>query len=389
MSKLTLFAVANGSNVDRDNGILRGASIISKGPAKGHTVLGKQLMVDDKTLDQVNSEAQTFADGIPVNFDHGTGISDLVGSIRNVSRDGDKVRGDIHLLKSHDFFDSIMEMAETMPSNFGLSISFQNEPEPVYGTDLPTDEDEDGNGQMDVGPSGTVIGEDDVPDDRVTGNDIVAYAARIVPGQLYGADLVKNPATNMALFSAQGIEIETIMSEPAIIEEAKKVEETIVGEIKHIAEEISEAVVGKKQDSGVPATDPVTPEPAVAPVTPAPVENLSAIQADEVVTKLSAINTQFESTRIELAAARSEITDLSAKIAAKDAELSHLRIVHLAAKRALGLAPAEIVPEIEQADVPSLFEQYEALPKGSAERIKFFEANRDRLFEAVNGKSRK
>ena len=118
-------------------------------------------------------------------------------------------------------------------------------------------------------------------------------------------------------------------------------------------------------------------------------ENLAAIQADEVVTKLSAINTQFESTRLKLDAARNEITDLSAKIAAKDAELSHLRIVHLAAKRALGLAPAEIVPELEEASVPSLFEQYEALPKGSAERIKFFEANRDRLFEAVNGKSRK
>jgi len=370
MSKLVLFAAASGSNVDRDNGVLRNVSIISKGPAKGHTVMGQPLIVDDETLDQVVTEGTSFQDGIPVNFDHGTGISDLVGSVRDVRRDGDQVRGDLYLLKSHEAFGTICEMAETMPSNFGLSISFANEPDPVFDAEDQGDEDAE-------------IGENDVPDSSVVGNDIVAYAARIVPGQLFGADLVKSPATNAALFQASMSEPTTSLPEGQILPEA----------VEEAAPPLIETVISPEPSAAVvtEVSEPVGSASAEGTVE----ENAEAEVAEEatpevVETKLSAIHSEFASNKTELAAVRTELSALRTELAAKDAELSKLQKVHLAAKRALGLAPSEVLAEIEDSTPAStLVEQYEALPKGSPERLAFFNANRSALFEAANGRSRK
>jgi hypothetical protein len=69
MQKLTLFAAATGSRVDREAGILRGVSVITEGEAKGHG-----MIVDSVTLEQVKACAETYIDGLRVKMDHATGI---------------------------------------------------------------------------------------------------------------------------------------------------------------------------------------------------------------------------------------------------------------------------------------------------------------------------
>jgi hypothetical protein len=151
------------------------------GEAKGHTFLGEPVVVDATTLQQVALAGNAFADGLPVLFDHGSGIADLVGSIRNLSIVADHVQGDLSLLKKRDSYEAILELAETMPNDFGLSISFLNAPEPVMGSE------------------GADIGDEhDGDEEPVTGSDIVAYAARIE--ELYSCDLVQSPACNSSLF---------------------------------------------------------------------------------------------------------------------------------------------------------------------------------------------
>lgn len=179
MSKITLFAVATDSRVDAEAGILRGVRIITAGEAKGHTWDGIPMLIDGKSLDQVALAGQGFADGIPVMFDHWSGIEDLVGSIKDVRREGDAVYGDLQLLKTHEHFPTIIEMAETMPSNFGVSISFHNAPEPV-----------------------------------ITGTTVTAYAVRVV--ELYSADLVQQPAANPSLFMAQEPETPPVVEPPVV-----------------------------------------------------------------------------------------------------------------------------------------------------------------------------
>ena len=122
--KLSYFSTATGSAVDHAAGMLRGVSVITEGEAKGHG-----LQIDAKTLEQVKACAETYSDGLRVKMDHYTGIDAMVGVLKNFAIDGAQLRADMHLLKSHSDFAKIMEMAETMPGAFGLSIAFSGAPE--------------------------------------------------------------------------------------------------------------------------------------------------------------------------------------------------------------------------------------------------------------------
>jgi len=357
MSKLSLFAVASDSRIDAEAGVLRGVSLISKGYAKGHTFLGEPIVADDTTLDEVVTSTQGFADGVPVLFDHGSGIADLVGCIKDVYRDGDKVRGDLYLLKTHESFDTIIEMAESMPSNFGLSISFMNAPEPVMGNDQEPDDD----------------GNDDASDVTGDPNEIVAYAARIA--ELYSCDLVQAPALNASLFNA--------MTEPTTTEEVPAVAPEVV--VEEVAPEQPSAAHSEELPAGenplIVGEPPVIP---AAPENPDRIENPLILPAE--LARLRDIETNFTNNRTELAAIRSELTAVKETLLIKESQLVELNMLHRSVKTVLGLMPSVELPEIsDQAPVPSVIETYEAMSAGP-ERLAFFQTNRRAIETALSAR---
>lgn len=118
------------ASVDTNNGVIRGVSLMTGDlTAEGH-----DLEVDDTTLAQVIACAKAAPGGkIPVKLNHGSGVENLCGYIdaQSVVLDGArpgraaKVRGDWHLLQSHDEYAKIMEKAQKMPECFGLSAAFK------------------------------------------------------------------------------------------------------------------------------------------------------------------------------------------------------------------------------------------------------------------------
>ena len=124
-----------GSRVDRDNGIIKGVSLISLGEAKGHDKL-----CDRKTLESVRDCAQTYGDGLRVRFNPNTfahGPAMLAGRIPadSIHIKGDKTLGDLHLYKSipEQTREYLYEIAEETPGNIGLSIEFTGGDEEIKG----------------------------------------------------------------------------------------------------------------------------------------------------------------------------------------------------------------------------------------------------------------
>ena len=118
MEPVITFAASAG-DIDAQTGIIRGVSLITKGPALGHGV-----MIDDKTLQQVKAAAEQYAGGLKVKLDHSGGAGDIVGYIDTLRIEGEKLLGDLHLLESSVHRAYILEIAERIPDTFGLSIAF-------------------------------------------------------------------------------------------------------------------------------------------------------------------------------------------------------------------------------------------------------------------------
>lgn len=118
-------AIAGGAIKD---GVILGVSVITIGEAKGHGVY-----IDQKSLESYLSAAINRQGGVPVKMDHGTGFYHIVGKLENFRVDGDSLRADLHLLKSHEQFERIVEMAETMADSFGLSVSSVANSEKIDG----------------------------------------------------------------------------------------------------------------------------------------------------------------------------------------------------------------------------------------------------------------
>ena len=83
--------------IDAQKGVIHGVSVISIGDAKGHG-----MEVDRVTLEQFCQVAKSHKDGIKTKFglDHDAGVESVNGVLKNFRIDGDKVRADLHLLKS-------------------------------------------------------------------------------------------------------------------------------------------------------------------------------------------------------------------------------------------------------------------------------------------------
>ena len=118
MEQVITFAASTGA-IDAEAGVIRGVSLITKGPALGHGV-----MIDDKTLEQVKAAAEQYAGGLKVKLDHASGAGDIIGYIDTLRIDGEKLLGDMHLLQNSPHRDYILEIAQRIPDTFGLSIAF-------------------------------------------------------------------------------------------------------------------------------------------------------------------------------------------------------------------------------------------------------------------------
>lgn len=188
MNTLVLFAAlaAASARIDTEAGILLGVSVITEGEARGH-----DMFIDATTLGQVRDCIAAFGDdGVKVKVNHWSGFEGIVGTLRNPRIDGIQLRADLHLLATHEARAKILEMAEQMPSQFGLSIAFSGESE-----------------------------------EREVGSDAGQIKANFARCQeLYSVDLVDDPAANPTglfsngesperLFSAALLRIQTLESD--------------------------------------------------------------------------------------------------------------------------------------------------------------------------------
>lgn len=122
------FALAG---VDRENAIINGVSVITVGEALGHG-----SFIDATTLSQMEACAKTYANGLKVVDRHTRGSDSIfatVGALRNFRIEGNQLRADLHLLKSETNTAKLLEMAETIPDTFGLSVSFSGGSEVIDG----------------------------------------------------------------------------------------------------------------------------------------------------------------------------------------------------------------------------------------------------------------
>src|SRR5690349_8684945 len=114
-----LFEAISTGRIDAASGTIFGVSVITAGNAKGH-----DMWIDSTTLAQVKKAADAFDGGVKVKMDHSSGFDAIVGVLKNFVIAGDQLRADLHLLQQHEARPKIVEMAQSIPESFGLSISF-------------------------------------------------------------------------------------------------------------------------------------------------------------------------------------------------------------------------------------------------------------------------
>jgi len=135
--------------VDRDEGIIYGYSVITKGPALGH-----DMEIDQTTLEQVVALGNRTKQGIKTRFDHPNASSTSMGTFLGRSREfrlaGDRVLADLYLSASAkeapqgDLYTYVLGLAERDPAAFGASIVFEGKAEYQLEPDGTRKKDEDG-----------------------------------------------------------------------------------------------------------------------------------------------------------------------------------------------------------------------------------------------------
>jgi len=118
------------TSVDRENGIIRGVTIVQVGPAKGHGGF-----VDKTFLLQIVDNATAKPAGIKARFGHpnmcSSALGTYLGRFKNYSYSSDKVNADLYLddtsrsTPNGDLYSYVLDMAEKNPDMFGASIVFE------------------------------------------------------------------------------------------------------------------------------------------------------------------------------------------------------------------------------------------------------------------------
>lgn len=143
-------AATAGTRVDREAGVIYGASLCQAVEARGHGVL-----CDMRTLQQVVELGNAQQRGLKARFSHpgmcSDGIGTSVGRWRSLRIEGDKAVGDLHLAEyasrspQGDLRTYILDMAEEDPQALAASIAFEGRKVWVLPDgseqEAPTDED--------------------------------------------------------------------------------------------------------------------------------------------------------------------------------------------------------------------------------------------------------
>lgn len=114
------------SGVDRAAKTIHGVSVASVGEAKGHNIY-----LDDTTLKQLKSCAETYKGGLKVKADHGSGVFSTMGLLKNFSLDGNQLRADFEVFGSSAEMEKLFDMAEKIPDTFGFSVAFSGEDQTI------------------------------------------------------------------------------------------------------------------------------------------------------------------------------------------------------------------------------------------------------------------
>jgi hypothetical protein len=106
---------------------LKNVSILTIGEAKGHN-----LYVDQTSLQEALAVAQSMG-RIKVTNGHGaTQVMDILGYVENFKIEGQRLLGDLTLLDGEKA-NYVRDLAQTMPDQFGLSITFSGVPREIDG----------------------------------------------------------------------------------------------------------------------------------------------------------------------------------------------------------------------------------------------------------------
>ena len=173
------------SNVDKENGIIEGISILTTGEAKGH-----QMMISQKTLE--SSITLMMGKSIPAYLSHSGATGDRLlteaGYFSGFYREKNKIRASrftaLASFKEYDRekYDRLFEIAEVAPETFGVSIVFEGQ---LFW-------------EMSDGSEQTMEAGLDAPE-----NSRFDYPT-VRPLKITSADFVDTPAANRALFSEKG-----------------------------------------------------------------------------------------------------------------------------------------------------------------------------------------
>lgn len=179
---------------DRGMGLIKGLSVITRGEALGH-----DMWCDGEFLQQVHDAINAAGDaGLKCRFTHpslsGDGMGKFLGNLKNASLKGDQVFADLHFSEtSHktpdgDLAEYVMGFAEEDPDKFGSSIVFMHDrkAEEVFYAENKSED------------SGDFQSPD--PDNKKN-----FYHVRLK--ELYGADIVDDPAANPGGLFHRGQEI--------------------------------------------------------------------------------------------------------------------------------------------------------------------------------------
>ncbi|HEY3837181.1 MAG TPA: hypothetical protein VGL72_11450 [Bryobacteraceae bacterium] len=112
------------------NPLVPGVSVISEGPAKGHSCFDEAnqqvvpMWIDAVTLQTVVAASLSYTNGLRVNAGHFTAITEAAARLNAFRVEGPKLRADMLLFRTYSQFDHLCELIATIPDTFGLSIDF-------------------------------------------------------------------------------------------------------------------------------------------------------------------------------------------------------------------------------------------------------------------------
>jgi hypothetical protein len=232
--------------------VIFGVSVITTGLAKTH-----DKVVDVKTLRTVKASAESYPGGLKVKMEHGTDAKDIVGVLKGFRIDGSQLRADLHLLKHSQWFSQVVEMAETIPDLFGLSISFSCEIEEIdglkcarcveiYSADIVDTPAANANGLF------SIIDTEVDKKDRHMNKEATPEGEKVT---FATEKLVTDLSAKFETFASQVKELETLISGVAFKEELKSLASTEALEALR-AEMVSTNVLAQRKLAamGVPAS---------------------------------------------------------------------------------------------------------------------------------------